>query len=51
MTEKEKPFYTIKPKREWVGLTEEECTTLFRASSDHIEYAKFIEAKLKEKNN
>ena len=40
-------------KREWVGLTDEEIWTVlqFRGySTDTIEIAKAIEAKLKEKN-
>jgi hypothetical protein len=40
-----------KPKHEWVEITKGECDELFRASSDHVEYAWAIEAKLKEKNN
>ena len=35
---------------EWVEITKGECDELFRAASDHIEYAYAIEAKLKEKN-
>ena len=38
-------------KREWVEITKGECDELFRAASDHIEYAWAIEAKLKEKNS
>ena len=38
------------PEREWVEITKGECDELFRAASDHIEYAYAIEAKLKEKN-
>jgi hypothetical protein len=42
-----------KPKREWVGLTDEEIWTVlqFRGyNTETIEIAKAIEAKLKEKN-
>ena len=35
---------------QWVEITKGECDELFRAASDHIEYAWAIEAKLKEKN-
>jgi hypothetical protein len=44
------PLYTAPPKREWVEITKGECDELFRAASDHVEYAWAIEAKLKEKN-
>jgi hypothetical protein len=48
-------YYTAPPKREWVGLTDEEILAVAR---DHynphqrseISFAKAIEAKLKEKN-
>ena len=47
-----KPLYTAPPKREWVGLTDEEveqvCTQTW--SFDPFVTAKAIEAKLKEKN-
>lgn len=43
-----------KPKREWVGLTEEEAVDLLPVGDWEIEptldFAKAIEAKLKEKN-
>lgn len=50
-----KPLYTIPPKREWVGLTDEEYEAM---AEDHVTdcyfdtltYAKAIEAKLKKKN-
>ena len=49
------PLYTVPPQREWVGLTHEEyeamaeqCVT--NCYFDTLEYAKSIEAKLKEKN-
>ena len=47
-------LYTTPPQRTWVGLTDEEIWTVlqFRGySTDTIEVAKAIEAKLKEKNN
>jgi len=48
------PLYTQPPRREWQGLTEEEVKDL--AGEDDIfgaivEFARAIEAKLKEKNN
>ena len=49
------PVYTAPPKREWVGLTDEEITDLWAGVSgdDEISIWKLghaIEAKLKEKN-
>ena len=49
------PLYTAPPKREWVGLTDEEIEELAKwadkhAAPWHLEFAKAIEAKLKEKN-
>ena len=49
------PLYTAPPQREWQGLTDEEYDAM---AEDHVtdcyfdtlEYAKAIEAKLKEKN-
>jgi hypothetical protein len=46
------PFYTAPPKREWVGLTDEEVKDIvwnlpYEPSQEHI---RAIEAKLKEKN-
>jgi hypothetical protein len=39
------------PKREWVGLTDEEINLIYAEPQTHIgQYAKAIEAKLKEKN-
>lgn len=38
------------PKREWVGLTVEERYLNDGKTPEEIEYAKAIEAKLKEKN-
>ena len=46
-------LYTA-PQRPWVGLTDEEIWTVlqFRGyNTDTIEFARAIEAKLKEKNN
>jgi len=43
------PLYTAPPKREWVGLTEEDMEALF-LNEDGVRFARYIEAKLKEKN-
>ncbi len=37
------------PKKEWVGLTEEDMEALF-LNEDGVRFARYIEAKLKEKN-
>ena len=52
------PLYTTPPRREWVGLTEEEQEALWDEAVDrqehfcsqYGEFADAIEAKLKEKN-
>jgi hypothetical protein len=49
------PLYTAPPKKEWVGLTDEEYEEMAEqyvtnCYFDTLEYAKNIEAKLKEKN-
>jgi hypothetical protein len=49
------PVYTVPPQREWVGLTDEEYEEMAEqyvtnCYFDTLEYAKAIEAKLKEKN-
>jgi hypothetical protein len=44
------PLYTAPPNKEWVGLTDEERFLNDCRSPEEIEYAKAIEAKLKEKN-
>ena len=51
------PLYTAPPKREWVGLTDEEIDTAWRSVDYTVSYEQFridiahtIEAKLKEKN-
>ncbi len=38
-------------KKEWVGLTGREIVDLFSDSETELEFARAIEAKLKEKNN
>jgi hypothetical protein len=55
-----KKFYTAPPQREWQGLTDEEIGDIIEASQitlknycsedKQTEYARAIEAKLKEKN-
>jgi hypothetical protein len=49
------PLYTAPPKREWVGLTDEEIEDIWGEPigcmfSGHYKGIKAIEAKLKEKN-
>ena len=44
------PLYTAPPKREWVGLTDGEMEALF-LNEDGVRFARYIEAKLKEKNH
>lgn len=47
------PVYTAPPQREWQGLTVEEAVAIYKtiqAESSELEFAKAIEAKLKEKN-
>ncbi len=45
------PLYTTPPKREWVGLTDEEIDDIAAESGfGYINVARAIEAKLKEKN-
>ena len=50
-----KPNYTALPQRTWVGLTDEEIEATAKwadknAAPWHIEFARAIEAKLREKN-
>jgi len=44
------PLYTAPPKKEWVGLTDADMEALF-LNEDGVRFARYIEAKLKEKNN
>ena len=49
------PLYTAPPKREWVGLTDEEINDFDKKLRDHNDYCSLhfawgISAKLKEKN-
>ena len=43
------PVYTVPPKREWVGLTDEERRQILL--DDPIDWIAAIEAKLREKNH
>jgi hypothetical protein len=50
-----RPLYTTPPQRTWVGLTDEDFENAFQETyimgdSDLQDFAKVIEAKLKEKN-
>ena len=45
------PVYKAQPKREWQGLTDEDVEEAARGKSGHDEFARAIEAKLKEKNH
>ena len=50
------PLYTAPPKREWVGLTDEEIESELTKEfaqwwSRHVSVCRAIEAKLKEKNH
>ena len=47
-TEEWQPLYTAPPKREWVGLTDEDLVDC--ESEEDVQFVKRIEAKLKEKN-
>jgi hypothetical protein len=57
-----KPLYTTPPRKEWVGLTEDDIVDLYCQVGDETEwaigglkdampFANLVEAKLKEKNN
>ena len=47
------PLYTAPPKREWVGLTDEEIDAAVKSCNtlDTYKYFRAIEAKLKDKNS
>ena len=44
-------LYTTPPRREWVGLTEEEMAELWENRGWYVTIFKAVEAKLREKNN
>jgi len=47
----QQPLYTAPPKREWVGLTDEELSAIYWKPNETLdEYGRNIEAKCKEKN-
>ena len=50
MIVKEFPVYTAPPKREWVGLTDDDFNVKQVGKFDVVKFARYIEAKLKEKN-
>ena len=43
------PLYAAPQKREWQGLTDEDMEVLF-LNEDGVRFARYIEAKLREKN-
>jgi hypothetical protein len=46
------PFYTAPPRKPWVGLTDGELNLIYAEPQTHVgQYARAIEAKLKEKNS
>ena len=53
-TDKDDPLYTAPPQREWQGLTDEEqgevAWSCGAMSADWLDFARAIEAKLREKN-
>ena len=51
LTEREQAIKGLEDmlKREWVGLTDEDMEVLF-LNEDGVRFARYIEAKLKEKN-
>ncbi len=44
------PLYCVPPKREWIGLTDEEKLTIVRETDNPVDALAATEAKLKEKN-
>ena len=48
---KAKPVYTSPPKREWVGLTDEQVAEIERMSTTRSQAIRAIDAKLKELNH
>lgn len=46
------PLFSFAPQRTWIGLTDDEMWNAYAGGSDiiNLDYAKAIEAKLKEKN-
>ena len=50
LNEKEIDYYPAPLKKEWVGLTDEEIKNSMRGHNTQVEFARALEAKLKEKN-
>ena len=48
------PLYTAPPRKEWVGLTDEEISAVANScvwsETYHVHFSQAIEAKLKDKN-
>ena len=44
-------LYTTPPRREWAGLTRDEVLDIEETAKHPLDFARSIEAKLKEKNN
>ena len=44
------PLYTAPPKREWVGLTDDDFNVKKVGEFDVVKFAKYIETLLKERN-
>ena len=44
------PLYLASQKKEWVGLTDDEIKNSMQGHNTQVEFARAIEAKLKEKN-
>jgi hypothetical protein len=45
------PLYTAPPRKEWVGLTDDEVNLIYAEPQTHVgQYARAIEAKLRSKN-
>jgi len=49
-TWKQEPFYTTPPRREWIGLDDEDIKELKDANFDLLYGARWAERKLREKN-
>jgi len=45
-----RPLYEHPPRREWVGLTDDEIWEISQNNANECEYVRAIEVKLKEKN-
>ena len=45
------PLFEYPPEKEWVGLTDEEIKNSMQGHNTQVDFARAIEAKLKEKNS